>query len=96
MSGVTPIASQRCEFIEGGPPTFPPVITVEMFGREFPLMHGATVLVQPVEEFDGIILALGHPQMEAGLFLGVSPDLARNIAAWLLNAANMDGGKGKQ
>ena len=96
MTGAAIISNGR-EFIDGGAPLFPSVITIDLFDREFPLMHGSSVYVQPVLEFSGVVVALGHPEMQHGLFLGVSPDLARSIAAWLLNAANaIDGGRGAQ
>lgn len=97
MSGPVYIPVLDGEIVEGGKPTFPSVVTIDMFGREYPLMHGSTAYVQAVDEYHGIILALCHPEMKAGMFLGVSPDFARNVATWLLSAADhIDGGRGKQ
>lgn len=83
--------------VMAGEPSFPPVVAIPIFGREFPLMHGESIVVQGVSEEGGVIVAITHSEMESGLFLGVSPALARSIATWLLSAADdIDGGATKQ
>ena len=91
------ISALEGEEIIGGEPTFPPVIKLDIFERSYPMMHGATIYVQAVDEYNGIVVGVAHPEMRAGLYLGVSPEMARNIAAWLLSSADiLDGGRGKQ
>lgn len=88
------IPSSEGEVLKCGEPTFPPVVSVDLYARQYPLMHVEAVYVLPAPEFGGVALALAHPQFRSGMFMGLSPDLARTVAAWLVAGANaIDGGK---
>lgn len=76
------------EHVDGGKPLAPAAITLPMFGRDYPLAHGAAVLVICDAERRCATLAIGHPDFHAGLFMGLSPDGARNVARWLLESAD--------
>lgn len=91
------ISADGCNLVEAGQPTFPPVIRLDAFNPEHPLMHGESVVVQACPQFGGVIIGVAHSELDAGLFMGVSPDMARSIAAWLLASADdCDGGVSKQ
>ena len=90
-------ASQHAEVIDDGQPVAPPTISIDLFGRQYPLMHGAASYVASAPEVGSVILAIGHPGFTAGFYMGLSANSARTTAAWLLSAADdLDGGAGKQ
>ncbi len=85
------------EQIEGGEPTFPPVITLPVFDRDCPLIHAGAIIVTSSTEHRGVVLAVAHPGFSTGFFMGMTPADARSTATWLLSAADdIDGGSGKQ
>lgn len=85
------------EIIIGGTPDIESVITLPMFGRDYPLMHGAAAYVAQDAGGSAVLVAIGHPDLKAGLFLAFSADQARSVAAWLLAAsAAVDEGRGVQ
>lgn len=76
-------------------PDFAPVIAMEVAGQRTPLMHMGHIFVQAVEHQGkrAVVLGMSHPEMENGYFVAHTADQARNVAAWLLGAANdLDGG----
>lgn len=90
-------SSGEGEVLRGNQPTFPPVVSVDLYERQYPLMHAERVYVLATPDHSGVTLALAHPEFAAGMFMGLSPDLARAVAAWLIGAANdIDGGRGAQ
>ena len=83
--------------IDGGQPTMEPVLHLDMFGKQYPVAHGGGVWCGANNANNGVILAIGHPQFAFGFFMGLQPDQARQVAAWLTGAADaVDGGRGEQ
>lgn len=84
------------EIITAGEPGGDPIISLPMFGREYPLMHGGAIFVGSNGD-SYLSVAIGHPELRAGLYMGLSPEQARSVAAWLLaGAAALDPGRGVQ
>ena len=90
------IEEDAVEHLRAGDPLAPPVVSVDMFGRTYPLMHGAGTFVG-TEPGGYVLLGIGHHEMNAGMFMGLSADSARAVATWLLASADeLDGGPSRQ
>ncbi|SDA15129.1 hypothetical protein [Sphingomonas sp. NFR15] len=75
------------EVINAGAPVANPVVTAECFGREFPFLHAASIVVRPSADLTATEICIAHPAFAVGLFLGLSAESARDVARWLIAAA---------
>lgn len=89
--------AREAEVIAGGLPIMPEQFILEVGAGEYPVTHAAAVTVSPAPAYGAIVLAIHRPDQPAGLFMGMNPDQARSVAAWLLVSADeIDGGAVKQ
>ena len=85
------------ELIAGGLPLCPEHITMDLGAGDYPLTHGEKVAVMSVPHFSAVVMGIARPDYAHGFFMGLTPTMARSVAAWLLVSADeIDGGAGKQ
>lgn len=81
--------------VDGGEATMPSHIFVEMFDTNYPVQHAGAVWAGPNNANTAVILALGHPIHPFGFYMGLSAEQARQVAGWLVSAADaVDGVEG--